>query len=244
MAASNTSANGLGAPDDTGPNGGAPGGTVGGVAVWSSKAGVGVSSVAAMLAIAGAEHGQDTLLVDLGGDAPALFGIDEPTGPGVAEWSSVGGRDPKALQRIETPVRPGLGLVHRGSGDLGSDAGALIQALESSKRSVVIDAGRAAEPLAAELVGACEQRLLVVRLCYLTLRAARGVEPAPTGVVLINEPGRALGRSDVQAVVAAPIVADIALDRSIARSLDAGLNASRLPRSLLRRLGQVLPYAA
>ena len=60
------------------------------VAVWSVKGGVGVSSVAAMLAIAQAERAEPTVLVDLCGDVPAVLGIEdadvENAAPGVAEW--------------------------------------------------------------------------------------------------------------------------------------------------------------
>jgi hypothetical protein len=55
-------------------------------------------------------------------------------------------------------------------------------------------------------------------------------------VVLINEPGRALGRKDIESVLGIPVVADVLIDPNVARAVDAGLLAGRLPRTLARSL--------
>ena len=59
------------------------------------------------------------------------------------------------------------------------------------------------------------------------------------GVVLIEEPGRALTHADVERSVRAPIVATVGWDTRVARAVDAGLLATRLPRPLHRALARV-----
>jgi hypothetical protein len=53
---------------------------------------------------------------------------------------------------------------------------------------------------------------------------------------LINEPGRALGKRDVESVIGAPVIAEITFDAAISRAVDAGLLASRLPSVLAKQL--------
>jgi hypothetical protein len=105
--------------------------------------------------------------------------------------------------------------------------------LDRGPRPVVVDCGQAAEPAAAAVVSAAPRSLLVIRSCFLALRRARGSPLRPSEVVLVREPGRALGRSDVEDVIGAPVRAEVEVDPAVARAVDAGLLASRrLPRSL------------
>jgi hypothetical protein len=57
-------------------------------------------------------------------------------------------------------------------------------------------------------------------------------------VVLVTEPGRSLGRTDVERAIGAPVVADVAVDPQVARAVDAGLLLHRLPRGLARDLAR------
>ena len=211
-------------------------------AVWSTKGGVGVTTISAMLAIGWAERADEVLLIDLSGDLAALLGVPDPPGPGIAEWCRATEPSVESLRRIEVAVRPGVALVHRGSGAFSAGADQLLAALEAVPRRIIVDCGLA-QGFAHEVAARAETRLLVVRPCYLTLRSAARTTIAPTGVVLVSEPGRALGLGDVEAVVPAPVVAQIAVDPSIARAIDAGLVTSRLPRSLIRSMGQVMVNA-
>ena len=86
--------------------------------------------------------------------------------------------------------------------------------------------------------------LLVIRPCYLALRRAAHFTGLATGVILVSEPGRALGAHDVQRALATPVVAEIAWDPAIARSVDAGLLAARLPHGLIRPLRRLCTDAA
>ncbi|HEY5154574.1 MAG TPA: hypothetical protein VIJ47_07565, partial [Acidimicrobiales bacterium] len=63
---------------------------------------------------------------------------------------------------------------------------------------------------------------------------------AATGVILVTEPGRALGRRDVEQVVGVDVVAEVPIDAAVARSVDAGLLAGRLPPVLARALGRAV----
>ncbi len=205
---------------------------------WSVKGGAGVSTVAALFALAHAGRANPTLLVDLDGDQPALLGLAEPEGPGILDWAATPGRPADALHRISVEATPDLRVVPRGTREPAADAGEAAVALARQRASVFVDAGTATTPFERDLLRRSRQRLLVLRCCYLTLRAARDLDIDPTGVVLIRERGRALGPGDVESVAGAPIVAEIACDITLARSIDAGLLASRPPRSLLRTLAQ------
>ena len=60
------------------------------------------------------------------------------------------------------------------------------------------------------------------------------------GVVLVDEPGHALRRRDIESSVRAPIVATVDWDVRVNRSVDAGLLiGGRLPRSIHRALARV-----
>ena len=73
---------------------------------------------------------------------------------------------------------------------------------------------------------------LVTRACYLALRRALAVSVAPDSAVLVQEPGRALNRSDVAAVLGIENIVVIPADAAVGRIVDAGLLASRLPAAL------------
>lgn len=206
---------------------------------WSVKGGVGVSAAAALFALSHAGQARPTLLVDLCGDQPALLGLPEPDGPGILDWAAAPGRPADAISRISVDATPDLRVVPRGGGWPDGDASETIDALAQQPAHVVIDAGTSDATFARDVIRRSEQRLLVLRCCYLTLRAAQDLDIMPTGVVLVRERGRALGPGDVESVTGVPVIAEIALDIGIARNLDAGLLASRPPRALLRTLANV-----
>jgi hypothetical protein len=84
--------------------------------------------------------------------------------------------------------------------------------------------------------------LLVIRPCYLALRRAlnTGATAHAAGVVLVSEPGRALGSDDVAAVAGLPVIATIPLRPEIARAVDAGVLADRLPEPLATAAHRIL----
>lgn len=104
---------------------------------------------------------------------------------------------------------------------------------------VIVDAGTG-EPW-PELAAAAERRLLVTRRCYLALRRAGRMAAQPSGVVVVDESGRALADRDIETWLGAPVVASVGLDPSVARAVDAGLLSVRMP-SIMR--GELIDAAA
>ncbi|MEZ5168106.1 MAG: hypothetical protein R2695_17075 [Acidimicrobiales bacterium] len=80
---------------------------------WSPKGGSGTSVVAAALAVSTASAGRECLLVDLGGDLPALLGLAEE-GDGVADWLAASCEVPvDALRSLEVEVAERLRFCPR-----------------------------------------------------------------------------------------------------------------------------------
>lgn len=197
---------------------------------WSPKGGVGTSVVAAALALRAAAAGQETLLVDLDGDQADILGA--AAGDGVGDWfvaaDDVG---PESLRSIEVDVVDRLRLLARGRSApphwRASRIDLALALFDARPELVVIDAGRGVDvalpPGAAEIV--------VTRGCYLSVRRLAEEARRDAAVVLVEEPGRALARRDIVAVLGR---VDVALhwDAAVARAVDAGLLSSRMPRSL------------
>jgi hypothetical protein len=217
------------------------------VCCWSSKGGSGTTVVAAALAVVLSKlSASGALLVDLAGDVPAVLGLTDPEGAGVSEWLREGELVPAdGLARVEVRAHDRLAILPRGRGPMSNGrAGALAALLAADPRPVVVDGGVVATPttvdqhteLVAAIAANADQSLLVVRPCFLALRRAVVAPVRPTGVVLIEEDGRALTASDVEDVLGVPVQASISVTAQVARAVDAGLLASRLPRSLEREL--------
>jgi hypothetical protein len=206
------------------------------ITCWSVKGGSGTTVVAASLALLlGRRMEQGALLVDLAGDAPAVLGLAEPTGPGVGDWLDGPGHDVATLLQNEVEAAPFVRLLPMGPRTL-SPGSPLIEALAQDERTIIIDAGVLAPGPSLDVIANATTSLLVLRPCYLALRRASLAPVRPSGVVLINEPGRALGRKDIESVLGVPVVADVLIDPNVARAVDAGLLAGRLPRTLARSL--------
>jgi hypothetical protein len=198
---------------------------------WSVKGGSGVTVVAAGLALRAARSAP-SMLIDLCGDLPATLGVPEPDGPGIAEWLRRGVTIRGPLPQIS--VGQGLHLVPRGRGALrpfGLDG-------LTGQASVIVDAGVIDDPGDARAValGRADRSLLVLRPCYLALRRAVRVGIRPHGIVLVAEPGRALGVEDVETVLGAPVVAVVPVDPAVSRAVDAGLLVHRCPTALTQSL--------
>lgn len=216
------------------------------MACWSSKGGSGTTVVAVTFArlLAESTASPGALLVDLAGDAAAVLGMSEPTGPGVADWLEVGDAVPAdGLARIEQPVLPGLSLVPRGRGPLNDPDRAEVMAavLAADGRAVVVDCGRVDDcaghhEVARVLASSATRSFLVIRPCYLALRRATAATLRPSGVVVVDERGRAFAPSDIEDVLGVPVVAVVEHDDAVGRAVDAGVLGTRLPASLRRAL--------
>lgn len=199
---------------------------------WALKGGSGTTVVAATIALACPTQ---SLLVDLDGELPAVLGLPEPPGQGVADWLA-SDAPPGALDDLTIDVDRTTRLIPLGSRPLDRRSprwGELMSWL-ATRPSPVVDAG--SRPPPDELRGDDTRHLLVTRACYLALRRASAAPCRPDGVVLITEPGRSLRVPDVERAVGAPVVASVSHDPAIARAVDSGLLAARLPRLLAREL--------
>lgn len=203
---------------------------------FSVKGGSGTTVTASATALALAQQHGRALLVDLCGDAPAALGMSEPAGGGVNDWLDEHSRaDAESLLLLGSPADLGLLVVHRGSDTVNGlprwrD---LADVLESMPMPVVVDAGTRLLP--AEFIERAEHRLLVTRPCYMSLRRAINA-PRASGIVVLNEPGRALTSHDVESVLSTRVVACIPHDSAISRAVDAGLLAARMPALMQRHL--------
>lgn len=199
---------------------------------WGAKGGSGVTTVAAALALS---RRRSTVLVDLDGDIALAVGLGDDGGPMLDDWFESDAPIDR-IMRLARHVRDDVRLIptreridreHRRWEEFA-------RALTSIVDDVVVDAGTGLPP--ARLRAVADVDLLVIRPCYLALTHAQRATVRPHGVVLVDEPGRALRADDVAAAIGAPVVAVVSYDPKIARAVDAGLGVSRLPTTCLRRL--------
>lgn len=217
------------------------------LACWSAKGGSGTTVVSVAIASLLAEDSPGgALLVDLAGDVPAVLGLPEPGGPGIAGWLDAGVEVPAdALTRLEVPGPGQLRLLTRGALEevapgVAADRGAVLAALLAVEgRPVVVDCGGGPVGAGLAVAAAASSSLLVLRPCYLSIRRALLIGLRPTGVVVVGSSGRTLQSDDVEAALGVPVVATVALDDRVARAVDAGSLGHRLPRSLRSPLRHV-----
>ncbi len=213
------------------------------ITCWGAKGGVGTSTVAAALALL-ASGRERTLFVDLAGDGATLLGLEQPDGPGLADWLGSSTADRSALGRLTVEVSPALRLLPLGgSHESPPDFARLIEVLRAEPGPVIVDGGlvRSDHQPVVALLEASDRSVLVTRACYLALRHAMMLTVRPSAVVLVAEPGRALRASDVGRAIGASVIAEVPTDPAVARAVDAGLAAARLPRLLRRTLGSFQP---
>lgn len=197
---------------------------------WAAKGGSGTTVVTATLALS---CRTPALLVDLAGDVPVALGLPAPDGPGIGEWSAstaAAGR----LDALRVPLVPHLDLLPRGHHEPTGRWRELAEHLATRAEAVFVDAGTGAPP--AELRDRADRTLLVTRACYLAVRRAVEARQVVDGIVLVEEPGRALGVADVEAALGAPVVSRLLLDPAVARAVDSGLLLAKLPGAFRREL--------
>lgn len=209
------------------------------IACWSVKGGSGTTVVSAGLALLAARAAPGAVLVDLAGEAPTVLGLPEPVGPGLAEWLADSAHPPDVLRRLAVPAGGDLELLPAGGSGVAPAEGAgraLATELTRREGPVVVDAGVLPAGVAGQVVDAAHLSLLVLRPCYLAVRRAMAIPRRPDGLVVVNQPGRALSATDVAEVLGVPVRAVVEDDPAVARAVDAGLLAGRLPRMLERGL--------
>lgn len=212
---------------------------------WSAKGGSGTTVVAVSLALLVARRSSTpAVLLDLAGDAAAALGL-HAAGPGLTDWLAAGPEVPTtALARLGIEVAPNLSLIPLGEAadavTTANDGPRLVDALEALQRDevpVIVDAGvPRPNDLGVAAIDVATSSLLVLRPCYLGLRRAIASSHRATGVVLVDEPERALDVADIEDALGTPVVAVVPNRPEIARAVDAGLLAGRLPRALASSL--------
>ncbi|MEE9413890.1 MAG: hypothetical protein V3V01_01320 [Acidimicrobiales bacterium] len=218
-------------------------------ALWSVKGGVGVSVTAAVMAVAAAKSGSALLFDAGGGDQPSILGVPEPSS-GFANWvESPADVALDSLRRLEVEVASGLQLLVAGRDGQAEPALPAsrvrlgICLLADAQRSTIVDLGqidRSACGFTEAVLGRADRSLLVTTPCYLALRRAQNSLHRPSGIVLIDDPDRALGRRDVQEALDAPVVCTLSRTAAIARSVDAGLLLARVPMATQRAVSRIL----
>ena len=203
------------------------------IVCWAAKGGSGTTVVACALAL-GLGRAAPATLVDLSGDCATALGLAEPSGPGVCDWLVSPTAGPSDLSRLAVDVRDDVRLIPRGIAVAPDDQWSRLAAALAVPATVIVDAGTGCPP--APLHDVAEHSLLVTRPCFIALRRAQQLGIRPTGIVLVDEPGRALTSSDIEHALGVPVVAEVRLDPAVARAVDAGLLTTRLPKSLILSL--------
>ena len=208
---------------------------------WAAKGGSGTTVVTAALALG---FGRHSLLVDLDGELPAVLGMPDPDRPGIDDWLRSDARadqlDELVVDADATtsllPLRRPVGARAPSPIDdtRWTEFGHWLRRQHDDGIRVFVDGGSTTPHDA--LIAAADQVLLVTRPCYLSLRRARRSTVRPTGVILVDEPGRQMRSRDVERCLGAPVVATVSVDPAIARAVDAGLLAARLPWVIGREL--------
>jgi hypothetical protein len=178
----------------------------------------------------GSARNQPATLVDLGGDCATALGMTEPSGPGVVDWLASPTAGATELARLALTIRDDVQLIPRGEGNPPDNQWQRLAVALAALDTVIVDAGTGSPPQA--LHDAAEQSLLIIRPCFMAIRRAQRLTVRPTGIVLVDEPGRALTSTDLERALGVGVIAEVRLDPAVARAVDAGLLIARLPRSL------------
>ncbi len=199
------------------------------IVCWAAKGGSGTTVVSCAIAL-GSARSHPATLVDLGGDCATALGMNEPDGPGVVDWLASPTAGATELARLALTVRDDVRLIPRGDGNPPDSQWPRLATALAALDTVIVDAGTGCPPQALHEVA--EQSLLIIRPCFMAIRRAQRLAIRPTGIVLVDEPGRALTSADVERALDVGVDAEVRLDPAVARAVDAGLLIARLPRSL------------
>jgi MinD-like ATPase involved in chromosome partitioning or flagellar assembly len=209
------------------------------ITMHAPKGGQGVTTITAALGILNAQAGHRTLLIDTGGDLPAILGKPESLSLGLAEYLI----SPNiTLDDITINIGENLDIVTRGTGPIAFTTytyGLVIGGL-GDYDTVIIDAGTCADEWNLH----ADRNVFVTRPCYLAVRRAIHLPQRPTEVVYMAEPGRALSAHDIEVVLGVPIAATVPVDIDTARIIDAGILGSRMPQHMSRSLAAVVKAAS
>jgi hypothetical protein len=192
------------------------------VLMWGSKGGAGTSVTAAAAAL---HETKPVLLVDLDGDAATILGtVRSPIG--ARDWLAHNNVEAARLIELVDYIDDTTSLLSAGNG--GDVRYANPQRVEQladwiaeQPGIIIIDAGTGTPPKA--LVDIADRNVMVTRADYLALSNPQVVASNPDEIVLVNEPGRAFDRRDIERAIKAPVNTVVEHDPVVARSVDAGM---------------------
>ncbi len=213
---------------------------------WSVKGGSGTTVVCAALAATLARTAP-TVLVDLCGDAPALFGRATVHRQGLLDWITADGSvGPEAIGNLIDQSRRGDGpdLLAASAPDSSEDWAAPLTVRQRQRLEVgmgwlaetydrvVVDAGSLRETAADVVIGLSTASVLVIRPCTMSVRAALRSKRSVVGTVVVGSGSGSLRAHDLEALLGVPVFGHVPTDRSIPAAVDAGTFGVRIPRQL------------
>ena len=141
---------------------------------YAAKGGSGTTVTAAALALA---NPNDSVLVDLDGELPAVLGVPDPTGDGITDWSNTH-LTPASLDLLLVDVNSTTRLLPHGHQPVCADRWDQFATwLRPRPGATIVDAGTGHPP--PQLLAHADQVLLVTRPCFLSLRRGRGQQRPP-----------------------------------------------------------------
>lgn len=221
------------------------------ITLHSMKGGSGVSTAAALTALAARKHiDHPVTLVDLCGDQSAIFG--RPPAAGIAEWAARG-LPPEGLGHALAAAADGVQLLGRGDGPLpsrGRQASEVVDDLlvwMAGRGTVVVDAGNlhpgwdtphgAGYDLRCQLSETSDHTLVVVRRCYLAARRAPSMPHRASGMIVVDESDYGLEANDIAQFTGVPVAATVPVEAATARAVASGLIGALATNPPLRSLG-------
>ena len=208
------------------------------IGLLGASGGLGVTTLAAALALAAARKGERAVGVDLarcGGGMDLLVGAE--AAPGVRWAELAGARGELADVAVSLPAVDGarfLAQSREADATVGEPAvAAVVGSLARTSGLVVLDAG--CEPPPVE----CDQVVLVVGADVRSVAAARMVAreagATPSGLVVRTGPGRALPSEVVARSLGAPCLGVVGHHPALARLSEMGLPPTGGPARRYRR---------
>jgi secretion/DNA translocation related CpaE-like protein len=221
------------------------------VGVVGGCGGAGATMLAATLAVASAEAGRRTLLVDvdqLGGGIDVAVRLDDVPGLRWPDLASARGRLPVASLHASLPRAGAMAVLGWGRGDpIDLPPAAVESVLEAARRGhdlVVVDLPRALDPVAEAALCRVDDLLVVVPARLRAVAAAGqlvasvGGRAASTRVVVRRGANEHWTARQVADALDLPLAAQVREEARIEADLERGILPGQRARSALRRAAE------